>query len=146
MPITRVLRQSFAGGEISPRLFGRIDIDKFKTGAETCKNFITVPQGSAINRPGLRFVRETKNSPFKSRLIPFMFSTTQAFAIEMGAGYFRFHADGATLMDGAVPYEISNPYTEAHLFDVQFIQSGDVITLVHPSYAPRELQRLSNLN
>ena len=146
MPSTRVLRQSFAGGEISPRLFGRIDIDKFKTGAELCKNFITVPQGSAINRPGLRFVRETKNSPFKSRLIPFMFSTTQAFAIELGAGYFRFHADGATLMDGAVPYEIANPYTESHLFDIQFVQSGDIITLVHPSYEPRELKRLGNLN
>lgn len=146
MPSTRVLRQSFAGGEISPRLFGRIDIDKFKTGAELCKNMITLPQGSAINRPGLRFVRETKNSQFQSRLIPFIFSTTQAFAIEMGAGYFRFHTNGSTLMNGNVPYEIANPYTEAHLFNVQFIQSGDVITLAHPNYQPHELKRLSNLN
>lgn len=39
-------------------------------------------------------------------------------------------------------YEIPNPYDEDDLFDVHFVQSADVLTLVHPSYAPRELRRL----
>lgn len=146
MPSLRVLRQSFSGGEISPRLFGRIDLEKFQNGLETCLNFIALPQGSAMNRPGFAFVRETKNSSVASRLIPFVFSQTQAFAIELGAGYFRFHTNGGTLMDGAVPYEIANPYAEADLFGLRFVQSGDVITLTHPEYAPRELKRLGNLN
>lgn len=146
MPSVKVLRQSFSGGEISPRLFGRIELDKFQNGVETCKNFMALPHGVAINRPGFRFVTETKNSAYRSRLIPFMFSTTQAFAIEMGHGYFRFHANGGTLMNGPVPYEIASPYQEAHLFDVRFVQSGDIITLTHPEYAPRELRRYSNLN
>lgn len=38
-------------------------------------------------------------------------------------------------------YEISSPYATADLFDLKFVQSADVITIVHPSYAPRELSR-----
>lgn len=38
-------------------------------------------------------------------------------------------------------YQISTPYLEAHLPYIRFDQSADVITLVHPSYAVRELSR-----
>jgi len=38
-------------------------------------------------------------------------------------------------------YAITTPYLEADLFNLQFCQSADVITIVHPSYAPRELTR-----
>jgi len=40
-------------------------------------------------------------------------------------------------------YEIPSPYLEADLFDVHYVQSADVMTLVHPSHAPKELRRLS---
>tara|TARA_A100001388_G_scaffold47408_1_gene31311 strand:- start:6010 stop:8475 length:2466 start_codon:yes stop_codon:yes gene_type:complete len=39
-------------------------------------------------------------------------------------------------------YEVPHPYTEAELFDVHYVQSADVMTLVHPNHAPRELRRL----
>ena len=39
-------------------------------------------------------------------------------------------------------YEIPHPYLEAELFDVHYVQSADVVTLVHPNHAPRELRRL----
>lgn len=38
-------------------------------------------------------------------------------------------------------YTISTPYVEADLDELQFVQSADVVTIVHPSYAPRELSR-----
>lgn len=40
-------------------------------------------------------------------------------------------------------YEVPHPYQEAELFDVHYVQSADVMTLVHPNHAPRELRRLS---
>ena len=39
-------------------------------------------------------------------------------------------------------YEIPHPFQEAELFDVHYVQSADVMTLVHPNHAPRELRRL----
>lgn len=38
-------------------------------------------------------------------------------------------------------YQIATPFTEGHLFDIGYTQSADVMTLVHPSYAPRTLTR-----
>ena len=40
-------------------------------------------------------------------------------------------------------YEIPSPYLEAELFDIHYVQSADVMTIVHPNHAPRELRRLS---
>ena len=43
-------------------------------------------------------------------------------------------------------YTVATPYLEADLFDLHFVQSADVLTIVHPSYAPRELRRLGATN
>ena len=43
-------------------------------------------------------------------------------------------------------YEIPSPYLEAELFDVHYVQSADVMTLVHPNHAPRELRRYGASN
>lgn len=43
-------------------------------------------------------------------------------------------------------YEIPSPYVEADLFDLHYVQSADVLTIVHPNYAPRELRRVGATN
>jgi hypothetical protein len=265
MPMTRTFFRSFAGGELSPEMFGRIDDVKFQTGAAKLRNFIAMPQGPAENRAGTAFVRAVKNSAKRTRLIPFTYSTTQTMVLELGDGYIRFHTQGATLLVGtpsafsttktitavdiatetvtsnahgyangtpiqiaatttipaglsalttyyvvgattntfqfsltvggaaiditstgagtittnqvyslgdlvssggsnyycilastgnlptnatywypipSAAYEIPTPYAEADLFDLHYVQSADVLTIVHPNYAPRELRRL----
>jgi hypothetical protein len=272
--------RSFAGGIVSPSMVGRIDDANRDAGVEFCRNLIILPEGIATSRPGTKFVRETKYSARRSRMIPFRYSSTQTMAIEFGHTYIRFHSYGATLLTptsgvsawSAVPpysagdlvtyggstwyavsdvpankqpdlfvygsgvpivtgtwvesaalsatppvgytyvgtelpssvtigqlvyisvvtytsvpeiieygegggsyiiytevatvqyigytgtatgsspadfwyemgveYEIPNPYDETHIPDIHYVQSGDVLTLVHPQYAPRELRRL----
>ena len=144
MANTRLLQQSFIGGEVSPNMFGRIEDPYYRNGLSECRNFVIRPDGSAENRAGFEFVNVARNDYSKARLIPFQFSNDQSFAIEMGVGYFRFHTNGATLLsDDGQPYEISNPYNENEIFDVHYVQSGDVMTLVHCNHLPCELRRLS---
>ncbi|MGL4668600.1 MAG: hypothetical protein ACRCWR_11825 [Saezia sp.] len=147
MANVKKIQLSFGGGEISPEMMGRIDDAKYQGGLERCRNFIVRPQGPVENRAGFEFVRAVKHSSQKVRLISFTFSTTQTMIIEMGAGYFRFHTQGATLLgvDGA-PYEINNPFSQEDLFDVHYVQSADVLTLVHPNHPPMELRRLGATN
>lgn len=38
-------------------------------------------------------------------------------------------------------YEIPGPFDEADIFDIHYVQSADVLTLVHRGYAPIELRR-----
>ena len=43
-------------------------------------------------------------------------------------------------------YEIPSPYQESELFDIKFVQSSDVMTLVHPNHEPAELRRYGATN
>lgn len=146
MANVKTLQRSFAGGEVTPEFFGRIDDVKYATGAAKVRNFITLPHGPATNRPGFAFVRAVKTSAKRTRLIPFSYSTTQTMVLEFGDGYIRFHTQGGTLLSAGVPYEVTTPYAEADLFDLHYVQSADVLTLVHPNYEPRELRRLAATN
>ncbi|NDG64649.1 MAG: hypothetical protein EBY29_14470, partial [Planctomycetes bacterium] len=47
---------------------------------------------------------------------------------------------------GASVLEIPHPYAAADLFSLNYVQSGDIITIVHRNYAPRELRRNSATN
>lgn len=146
MAMIRTHSRSFSGGEVTPEFWGRIDDPKYQTGLATCRNFLVYPHGPVANRPGTQFVRAVKHSNKVTRLIPFSFSTTQTMVLEFGDQYVRFHTQGATLLDGGVPYEVATPYLEADLFDLRYVQSSDVLTIVHPNYAPRELRRLGATN
>lgn len=93
--------RSFAGGEITPELFGRIDLTKFQTGLAKCLNFWVLPHGPVQNRPGFTYVNEVKDSSRFTRLIPFSFNTTQTFVIEVGHQYIRWHSFGGTLLESS---------------------------------------------
>ena len=69
MTTARTIARSFAGGEISSELFGRMDLDKYQTGLAKCENFIVLPHGPAQNRPGFAFVNQVKDSSRRVRLI-----------------------------------------------------------------------------
>jgi len=146
MPYPHRVQRAFSGGELAPDMFGRADDAKYQAGLARCRNFITTPHGPLRNRGGLLMVREAKFADKKVRLLPFVWSTEQTLVIEMGAGYFRFHTLGQTLVSGGAPYELAHPYQEAELFSIHTVQSADVLTLVHPNHPPRELRRLGALN
>lgn len=96
---TKALWRSFAGGEITPELFGRIELTKFQTGLRLCKNFITLPHGPAVRRPGTRLVLEAKDPTRPVRSIPFSASVEDTFVIEVGHQYMRFHTNGETVVE-----------------------------------------------
>ena len=99
----RDLQASFAGGEISPALWGRVDLAKYKTALRTCRNFTTLPQGGVRNRPGTGYVAKAGDSTHAVRLIQFVASTTQAYIIELGNYYARFYTQGAQVQVASAP-------------------------------------------
>jgi len=90
----------FTSGELSPLLEGQVSFDKYYAGAKTMTNFLPRPQGAASNRSGFRYLGATKNQATEtSRLIPFVYSNDQAYALEFGDSYIRFWRDGELLQD-----------------------------------------------
>jgi hypothetical protein len=96
-----LLFQSFAGGEITPELLGRLDLGKYQVGLAQCRNFLVLPHGPIQNRMGTAYVLEAKDSANRVRIIPFAFSDTQTMILEFGHQYIRFHTNGATLLEAA---------------------------------------------
>ena len=138
MPKASPIQTAFNAGEWSPRLAGRVDIGKYKNACNELENFIPMVHGGLVKRPGTRFVYEVKNSANPTILIPFEYSTDQAYILEFGDLYMRVYAGNAIV---GAPYEIATPYTTADLDNIQFAQSADVLYIAHPSYAPRKLER-----
>lgn len=85
------LRNNFLGGEVSPRAFGRTDLDQYRTTCEKLENMIVLPQGGVSRRPGTEFIATQVNAflpslslvdlTMKCRLIPYIRSSNLAFAI-----------------------------------------------------------------
>lgn len=84
-----VLQPSMAGGELSPSLWGRVDLAKYHVGLKTCSNFVVQAQGGAANRPGTQFVGAAHVEDAAVRLIPFTFNSQQSYALEFGDHYMR---------------------------------------------------------
>ena len=87
---------NFRAGEISPKLEGRIDLQKYNEAAQTLNNMLVYPSGGVTRRPGTYFAGRTKDGG-KVRLINFEFSDEQAYVLEFGANYIRFYKDGGLL-------------------------------------------------
>jgi len=132
---------NFTAGELSPRLDGRNDLAKYSAGCATVENMVIYPHGAAARRPGTTFIAEVKSSSAKTRLIPFEFSTTQTYVLELGNQYMRFYRDNGQILSSGSPYEISTPYLTAELFDIKFAQSADVMYITHPNHKTRKLAR-----
>lgn len=137
----RTYTRAFNGGEVSPSMYARIDDQKYSTGLALCKNFLIEPQGPITMRPGFVYVNYVKDEASAPNLIPFVFNVDQTMVLEFGNKYIRFHTQGRTLMSGHVPYEVTTPYLASEVFDIHYVQSADIITLVHPNHPPMELRR-----
>ncbi len=90
---------NFTAGELSPRLDGRTDINKYFNGTKTMENLVIHPHGSASRRSGTKFVAEVNTSSASTRIIPFEFSTTQTYILELGNLYMRFYKDGGYITE-----------------------------------------------
>jgi hypothetical protein len=91
------IQASFAAGELSPGLYGHVDLNKFHIGLATCRNAFISYRGGAYSRAGTAFVGFSKQTgrTIPPRLITFQFSINEGLALEFGNFYMRVVSNGA---------------------------------------------------
>jgi hypothetical protein len=136
--VVALAQPSLSSGEITPKLHARVDLARFQTALALCRNFIPLPEGGAMNRGGTYFRAESLADGYDPVLIPFVYSTEQAYLLEFGEEYIRVFFRGAQ-----VGSTIATPYQRADLEELRFKQSNDVLTVMHSLYPQRELRRLT---
>lgn len=120
--MTTLIQRSFAGGELAPSLYSRVDQVKYATGLRTCRNWFIMKHGGISNRPGTKFITEVKDSTKEVRLIPFIFNASQTYVLEFGDQYIRFIRNDAYVeVSGVAAWNIATAYEIGDL-----VESGGV--------------------
>lgn len=123
---------SFNGGEWSPLLHSRVDLQNYNRGCRKMLNMIPRTTGAAIRRKGFEFIAETKYADKKTRLIKFEYSTDVTYVIELGHEYARFYTNGRPVLGGdGEPVEVVTPYSEDELLEIHYARMNDVLFLAH---------------
>lgn len=97
--VEHVIQASFNSGEWSPKLYGRVDLARYRSGAALLENFFVDYRGGASTRPGTKYILQCYKSDTAVRLIPFQASFTVGYALEFGDRYIRFFFLGAPVLE-----------------------------------------------
>ncbi len=92
------IQTNFTAGELSPRMRGRVDIERYGNACAQLQNCIIMPHGGVYRRSGSRFLGELRDSSKVGRLWPFEFSTTQAYMLQFENLKIRFYKDQAPIV------------------------------------------------
>lgn len=150
---SRITQNTFAGGEITPVLVARNDIQKYNSSLKTLRNGFIRQEGCVTNRSGLEYIGEVKFSNKKTRIIPFIFNKEQTYIIEFGEYYCRFINNGGYIvypddysdesLRGEI-VEIVTPYKEEELSSLYYHQNFDLLNIACHSHPPKQLERHSH--
>lgn len=92
-------QSSFAGGEYSALVQGNVEAERYAIGLAIAQNYVPILQGPVLRRPGTKYVAPTRTAGSSApRLMPFEFSVTQAYIIELGNLYARFYRNNAAVL------------------------------------------------
>ena len=152
-------QNSFSGGEFSPGLYGRQDLQKYASGCAVMRNFYVDARGGATVRPGTQFIGFPTTSGY-CRLIPWAFSPDagQSYVLVFSAGWIRFIKNPGTpsypnssnagfVLSGGLPYAIGTPYvTEADLRALHVVQMADVMWIACRGHPRKKLSRYADDN
>lgn len=95
----RAAQTNFSKGELAPHLHARFDVDAYQSAVRRARNVMVLKYGGLTKRPGTHLVAEVLDASKPNRLLPFQFSLTQTYALEMGQGYMSPCAYGGRLIE-----------------------------------------------
>lgn len=140
--MTSIKQDNFSGGEIAPAIQANSRLAKRQTGLGLCRNAIIDRHGTIQNRAGFEYITEAASSSYGfTNLIPFVINSETAYQLEISNGTVRVY-QGTTLKDTIA----NTPWAGSTAIDIQWQQSGNIMTIVGKDYAPYEIERVSDTN
>lgn len=160
MSKAQIVRKSFNGGEITPELHYRSDLETYHNACKSLKNMTVTPWGAATRRPPTELLAKIDTATYgvPVKYLPFRFSLTETFHIIFtdGSGsastdattadFIVFDADGVLqTLDGASTKILTTVYDPADLGALHHIQVNDFIYMTcGGDYSVQALSRFFN--
>lgn len=134
-----ITRGNFNGGLLGLAAH-RLELEKVQAGCVQLQNFFPLASGQLVARGSSSIVAPM---PEGSRLVPFNFSTSTSFVLELGDRYLKVWNE-----TGEVPLQtpVATPWDLAAVWRLQFFQINDIVYFAEGSTPPQKLERLANTN
>ena len=130
---------AFTTGEVSSDVSSRFDLEQYKSALLEAENVVIRPYGAVAKRQGSQYVGQVKYSDKPTRLFEFTTNTSNSFMLEFGDKYIRVWNYGVY-----TGVEFATPFDSDILFDLNCIQSGDVMFICSGKYPIQTLSRYSD--
>lgn len=141
MPIVRFPQLSFTSGQITTQdvvgeaIEGRSNLEVFKSGLKTCRNWIPLPQGPIYKRPAFAKIAEETGA---IKICEFVFNESQFYLFVFKHLTLDVY-NGMT--DAEVATGIVTPWTAAQLATMKPLQSKDTWIGFHPDVPMTKIVR-----
>lgn len=150
----RIPKKRFNGGELSPLLDGRDDIEKYHSGLKVAQNINIQREGPFHGRAGFKLAGSAKAAT-NTRLEGFNIKlnqdddTADGIILEFSPLKIRFwKRDGTQIPENALPFaaplEVTTPYSATDINELDFGQKNNVIVITHPDHQPRLLRNYAD--
>lgn len=98
-----IIQFAFAAGEMSPKLFGRQDLEKYDFGLTKAKNWYVDHRGGLTTRAGQLFIDFVKNPSYNTKYFKFQYSpdSENTYVVLFAKDYVRFIQDGSYVVEAA---------------------------------------------
>lgn len=141
----KILQHSFASGEVTPELLGRVDLSQRQRGLELCQNMLVLAHGPVVRRPGAKHVSQERSSVAhaKQRLVPFSLPDGSWCVLAVGSAVgAHVYKDGTPVMEAAKNVTAAT-FGSATLLTVagHGYASGDRVRVSSGSTYPRLVSR-----
>lgn len=147
MATTKTITSAFNAGELSPKLYGRIDLEQYYNGCKSLENAIVYPQGGASKRYGMEALSNISYNDLypesyeNVRIESFTFNSLEKYVVV-------FKGDGSINIYevGVEPIQVvgvirGTPYTDEKISSFSVTQSQDSMIITHYDVYPKQLIR-----
>lgn len=121
----------FTYGELSPKLYGRVDQPIYYKGAAKMQNFIPYSVGGFTKRPGMKLIDEIQSSALYIRLYKIVISASTWYLLGFSHHLIRVWTAGI-----GTATTIVTTYDSSELKALQFAWACPYLFIAHPSHPP----------
>lgn len=131
-------RLAFNGGEISPSMALRCDMDTFARSCTSLLNWEVSPTGGITRRHGMATLHTAHETP--SRLIPFTYSSELNYLIEISADFITVRDTEGRPIETFQTDQEEGEWWYDDLTKISWLQLNSILLILSPECQPMQLQ------